>query len=158
MGGIVMDSYAKKLIDRFWEERRLSYPHPSLLYDTVKELCEITDTSEQEKQQWFKILEVLRYVSFQGQNPTTSDSVSFEPKQIKIPIEIVEDLVIRNTNLPLDQYIETNNFECTLQELLYYQRLWIRQITRLCSTVATRYYYDTPRQHTQATKEVMERI
>ena len=144
-----MESYAKKLIDRFWEERRLTYPHITVLYDVIRELCEITDTIQTEKDGWEIELQRLQHIRILDSTGNVLGS---------LVIETAEDLIMRNTTESLDTPLSTNSTDCILQELLYGARIWIRDITRLCSKIATRYYLDVPMNKGTRSSYIMEKI
>jgi hypothetical protein len=115
------ESYKKQLVQRFWEERRLTHPHLTYLFDLYVSLCD-NDMTKIPKE-----LSVL----------AVTDSVH-------MPISDAESLYIRNITNSLMTDIDTEHGTFRLLDLDRAMKIWIQKISVLFSKEAQRYYYDLP--------------
>lgn len=122
-----MESYKKELIRRFWEERRLTHPHITLLYDLAFELyrgsilpAEIRMNFEQH----FIQMETLH-----------AGTATFH-------LANAEDLYLRNIHETLETDITTQYGDCTVAELSIAIKELIQKITSIVSDMAHLYYAD----------------
>lgn len=131
-----MESYKKKLINKFWEERRLLHPHLSLLYDLTRELVRTTPMKQgkEDYQEWISRLFTIQ----------VGGTWSGEEKIHTIPVTVYEldTLYHRNIHEPLDTDIETEHGIFRVIEMDTAIKLWIGEVSEILTDVARTYYID----------------
>lgn len=127
-----MDSLIKKYHDRFWEERRLQYPHICLLYDLVGEMLRVAHLAPEKRQEEERRLHAVH---------------SMRIGTMVISIEEAEELILRNTNQRLLMELDTTTGTTTVQELLVAYRHWLRALSHIVSDISKSYYLDIPVRH-----------
>ena len=139
----MVDSYRKKLVDRFWEERRLTHPHLSLLYDVVKQLIDRAHITDARRAQLIERLQELSWIEIHGK---------------KYHIYEVDAFYQRNITQHLSAPIQTNDHEFSVGQLDMAFKFTVSDLSDLASEVAQIYYMDIALNDPFKEEEAMEDI
>ncbi len=123
----MLDGYIRMMVHRFWEERRLTHPHLSVMYDITHEIIRIANLPEDTKEEFMNRLEKASLVKV---------------GRISLDLAYLEAIYHRNINTMLDVDIETTVGSVTTQEIDAATKKVLRYMTMLVSDVGKLYYMD----------------
>ena len=124
------EGYRKKLVERFWEDRKLTYPHLSVLYDIVNELVRKSNDSTTKQEYMDKMLEYNHV------------KISHNGVIIKVHIYKADTYFQRNIRQLLSTEIDAKEGTFSVAELDYSIKVWVNDITQLLTDLAVLYYMD----------------
>ena len=122
-----MDSFRKQLISRFLEERRLTHPHLSLLFDLCKELIRKCHSDKVDKDVLMERLDQIK---------------NYHINDILFHIYQIDAYYQRNIHNALEVDVETPDGEFTVGQLDFAMKMIIGDLTEIVTDIADMYYMD----------------
>jgi len=142
----MLDGYIRMMVSRFWEERRLTHPHLSALFDLTHEIIRISSIPED-----------LRVVYMER---------LMKAKKVKVgscilELSYLEAIYHRNINAMLEVEVDVQGGSVTIQDVDMSTKRVVSYMTELVSDVGKLYYMDVQFKNINPTtdaKNILEKL